>query len=101
MIVYGKVTHDIFHSADGTYHVFNIRRHGGQPLVGIYTGDTPPKPLKTVEYEFRGEEINHPKYGKQLVVESYERSTVKGDSPATTRRLKSFEQTADRHMKDL
>lgn len=29
MIVYGKVTHDIFHSADGLYHIFNIRRHGG------------------------------------------------------------------------
>lgn len=80
MIVYGKVTHDIFHSADGTYHIFNIRRHGGQPLVGTYTGESPPTPLKTVEYEFHGEEVTHPKYGKQFAVESYTRSTVKGDS---------------------
>jgi hypothetical protein len=101
MIVYGKVTHDIFHSADGLYHIFNIRRHGGQPLVATYTGDAPPKPLKTVEYEFHGEEAVHPKYGKQFAVTSYCRSTVKGESPALNYRLKRLDQTAAHHMRDL
>lgn len=101
MIVFGKVTHDIFHSQDGMYHVFNIRRHGGQFLVATYVGDDPPKPMKTVEYEFRGDEIDHSKYGKQLSVTTYRRSTVKGEPKSINRKLKKFEQDMLQHMKDL
>ena len=101
MIVFGKVTHYLFHSADNMYHVFNIRRHGGAPLVATYRGPTPPEALKTVEYEFRGEEVEHPKYGKQIAVISYSRSTAKGNPRSSNRHIKKLEQDAAQHMKNL
>lgn len=101
MIVYGKVTHDIYHSPDGTFHIFNIRRHGGQPLVATYHGEDPPKPLKTVEYEFRGEETVHPRYGKQLAVDTYTRSDVKGEVRRGNAKMRRLEQDANKHMRDL
>lgn len=101
MIVYGKVTHSIFDSNDGNFHIFNILVHGGKPLVATYVGDDTPKPLKTVEYEFRGEEVTHPKYGKQLSVTSYGRSTVKGETRSLNRHLKKYADASTKHMNDL
>ena len=101
MIVYGKVTHTIFRSEDGGFHIFNIRCHGGKPLVATYYGEDPPKPLKTVEYEFRGEEVEHPKYGKQLAVDSYRRSDVKGEGIRGNSKLRKLEQDANKHMRNL
>lgn len=101
MIVYGKVTHDIFHAPDGSFHIVCIRRHGGDQMVGTYYGEEPPTPRKTIEYEFRGEETVHPKYGKQFAIENYQRSDVKGDGPKISRRVKKFEDDVNKHMRDL
>lgn len=101
MVVFGKVTHSIFDSEDGTFHIFNIRRHGGQPLVAVYRGENPPKAMKTIEYEFHGEEVKHPKYGTQLEVHSYCRSHAKGESKVGNRRLRKLEQDAANHMRNL
>jgi len=101
MIVYGKVTHGIFHSQDGSYHVFNIRLPGGRPLVATYVGIDPPQPRKTVEYEFRGDEVIHPKYGRQLAVTTYCRSNVKTEGLHLSRNLKNFEDEVNKHMRDL
>lgn len=101
MIVYGKVTHSIFDSTDGNYHIFNILKYGGKPLVATYVGDNPPKPMKTVEYEFRGEEVIHPKYGKQFSVDTYARSTVKGRTRGASRKIQDLDKQAMKHMNNL
>lgn len=101
MIIIGKVTHVIFTSADGGYHIFNVLVHGGKPRVATYVGIDPPKPMKTIQYEFRGEEATHPKYGKQFSVSAYVRSNAKSTVERGGRHLKKLEQAAQQHMNTL
>ena len=53
------------------YYVFSA--YCGEHIKLIYTGDKPPKPLKTVDYKVIGEMVNHPKFGKQMIVSEYEK----------------------------
>jgi hypothetical protein len=101
MSVFGKVTHSIIDSEDGTFHIFNILKHGGTPLVATYVGIDPPTPMKTVEYEFRGDDAVHPKYGKQFSVNTYTRSTVKGKSPTPSKIVTDLDKQARNHMNNL
>lgn len=104
MIIYGKVTHDIFHSIDGTFHIVAVLRDGHKrTLPAVYVGEDPPKPLKTVSYEFRGEEEDHPKYGKRFRIDTFKRSDVKMKTPfdSLNRHTKRVEQDANKHMRDL
>lgn len=100
MIVYGRVTHYIFQSEDKSYYILAITKHGGGKMVATYAGTEPPKPLKTVEYEFRGELYNHPKYGKQFKIESFERSKVKNQM-SESRSLRGISIDAKKHLNDL
>lgn len=70
-IVIGKVAGTIFSSAD--YHVIKITVAKGKHEILTYRGDSPPKAMKTIEFSFYGQWQTHAKYGRQLVVERYER----------------------------
>jgi hypothetical protein len=66
MILIAKVKKTIYEN-DG-YHV--LAGNCGVPVVLIYRGASPPKPLKTVDYLFKGEYIKS-KYGKTFEVSDY------------------------------
>ena len=73
MIVFGKLTKQIFSNEDFQIYLFTMS--GGKRITAIYHGETPPKPLKTVQYQLNGYwDKYHGK--KQFVIVSYERSAV-------------------------
>lgn len=77
MILIAKIKKVIFEK-DG-YYVY--AGHCGHSLTLIYRGDSPPKPLKTVDYHLTGEYIIT-KYGKSFKIETFKRAgNIKVHSP--------------------
>lgn len=79
-ILIGKVAGIIFSSGD--YHVIKVSVAARTQAVATFRGD-PPKALKTVEYSLYGEWKSHAKYGRQFVIERWERFTGKRLKPMT------------------
>jgi hypothetical protein len=69
MIKICKILKQIYNS--GNYYVFSA--WCGEPLTIIYSGDKPPKPLKTVDYQVTGEVKNNQKHGKGLIITEYKK----------------------------
>jgi hypothetical protein len=64
-----KLTRLVFNKDD--FYIFAA--FSGEHLTIEYTGDNPPKLLKTVEYQIHGEFKTHKKYGKRFIMESYKK----------------------------
>ena len=73
-IQFGKLVKQIYSSSNGMFNVYQLRCGGGRYETAIFVGDQPPKALKTVEYQLQGRWENHPKYGQQFLIETYQRS---------------------------
>jgi hypothetical protein len=69
LILIAKIKKVIFES--NGYHV--LAGNCGAPVVLIYRGGSPPKPLKTVDYQFNGEYIKT-KYGKSFEISEYKKA---------------------------
>lgn len=80
-IQFGKLRRKNHQSKDGNFHVYWLRCHGGDCFNAIYRGDNPPKALKSVEYKLIGEWERHPLFGKQFVIERYERAALQSPNP--------------------
>jgi|AntRauTorcE11898_2_1112593.scaffolds.fasta_scaffold42762_1 hypothetical protein len=93
MVILGKVTHDIFHSEDDSFHIVAVMKDGASRTIpATYVGMDPPVPRPRIVYEFHGEEEVHPKYGKRFAIESYGKSKEKISQPM---------ESMNRHMKKL
>ena len=68
MILIVKIQKTIF--AKEGYYI--LAGNCGIPVTFIYRGGSPPKPLKTVEYQFHGEYIKT-KYGKSFEIATYKK----------------------------
>lgn len=82
-ILIAKLPRKTFSSADGAFNLYFMRIAGGQWESAVYIGDSPPKALKTVEYQLTGEwEVNERnRSGKQFRIHSWQRY-VKAEHPA-------------------
>lgn len=69
MIKICKILKQIY-NADN-YYIFSA--WCGEQLTIVYKGDSPPKPLKTVDYQVTGEYQYSKKYGKQLNISEYKK----------------------------
>ena len=69
MILIAKIKKQIFNKDD--YFVFS--GYCGKPVIITYTGNNPPKPLKTVDYKLIGE-YKKSKYGGAFEVTKWQKA---------------------------
>lgn len=77
-IIFGKLKNTIY--SNDFYFVFSLVVHGGKKCSAIYDGNSPPKALKSVEYQLHGKWVKSKKYGKQFHIYSFKRSEVLNQS---------------------
>lgn len=91
-ILFGKLVKLIFESLEKDYFVYKLRIHGGEYANAVMRGSaipncTPPKALKTVEYELRGFWCQHRRYGKQFEIVYWKRAELKSSKDFEQMRL--------------
>ena len=86
-ILFGKLVEKKATSADGNFHLYRLRRHGGDFFNAVYVGQDAPKALKSVELQLNGKWVKHPKFGNQFQISKWARSNVRSFSESQQKRL--------------